>query len=91
MKTHNEFIEEVKKASREPTLREKTEFAFSENNDSHKSQEHSRNTMSKSCVMGNPNLCERAGKGDITSSGVEDHLPRDSPCDAISEESEVEE
>ena len=31
MKTHNEFLEEVKEASREPTLREKTKFAFSGN------------------------------------------------------------
>ena len=33
MKTHNEFIEEVKEASREPTLAERTHDVLSETND----------------------------------------------------------
>lgn len=31
MKTHDEFIEEVKEASREPTIAERTHDALSEN------------------------------------------------------------
>lgn len=33
MKSHNEFLEEVKEASREPTLRERTHDALSESSE----------------------------------------------------------
>jgi len=56
---------------------------------SHKSQKHNLTGYGTSCVMENPEFHTMVRQCDITSGGVEDHLPKGSPCDASRELDEV--